>query len=73
VAKPGNRIKLPYILRTVNGKIVFFQAVLDTVFHTVFIAQDFLKRNNTIKEVEQKRDILKVYLIPELEFLMTTF
>lgn len=56
-----------------TGEIVFCQAVLDTVFHTVFIAQDFLKRNNTIKEVERKRDILKVYPVLELEFLVTTF
>lgn len=49
------------------------QAVLDTAFHTVFIAQDFLKRINTIKEVEHKRDILKIYPTLELEFFFTTF
>lgn len=49
------------------------QAVLDTAFHTVFIAQDFLKIINTIKEVEHKRDILKIYPTLELEFFLTTF
>lgn len=49
------------------------QAVLDTAFHTVFIAQDFLKRINTIKEVEHKRDILEIYPTLELEFFLTTF
>lgn len=57
MAKLENRIKFQYIHATITGKIVFCEDVLDTVFHTVFIAQDFLKRNNTIKEVEQRRDI----------------
>lgn len=56
-----------------SENFVFCQAVLDTVFHIVFIAQDYLKRINIIKEVEHKRDILKVYPAPELEFFLATF
>lgn len=71
--KKENRIKLQNNHRIMTENFVFCQAVLDTVFHTVFIAQDFLKRINTIKEVEHKRDILKVYPALELEFFLTTF
>lgn len=56
-----------------TGKIVFSQAVLDIVFHTVCITQDFLKRNNIVKEGEQKRDVLRVYHVLELEFFKTPF
>lgn len=71
MAKKENRIKLQYSHRTLTENFVFCQAVLDTVF--LFIAQYFLKRINTIKEVEHKRDILKVYPALELEFFPTTF